>query len=65
MGKWYENQKKPTNNFRKLLQERIEKSNSFCKLTAEGERWLSNFERILAKIKVWRKSAKPSSANLD
>jgi hypothetical protein len=35
MSEWYDNQKKPNSNFRKLLQERIEKANPRRKLTVE------------------------------
>ena len=35
MSEWYENQKKSVSNFRKLLQERIEKANPRRELTAE------------------------------
>ena len=35
MSEWYNNQKKPSSDFRKLLQERIEKANPRRTLTAE------------------------------
>ena len=35
MSEWYDNQKKPSSNFRKLLQERIDKANSHRELTSE------------------------------
>ena len=35
MNEWYDNQKKPSSNFRQLLQERIEKANPLAELTAE------------------------------
>jgi len=36
MSEWYDNQKKPASNFRKLLQEQIEKANPRRNLTAEN-----------------------------
>ena len=35
MSEWYDSQKKPNKNIRKLLQERIEKANARRKLTAK------------------------------
>ena len=35
MSEWLDNQRKPSSNFRKLLQERIEKANPRRKLTSE------------------------------
>ena len=35
MSEWLDNQKKQSSNFRKLLQERIEKANPLRKLSAE------------------------------
>ena len=40
MSEWYENQKKPSSNTRKLLQERIEKANPRRKLTTEDTKRL-------------------------
>jgi len=51
MSEWYDNQKKPSNNFRKLLQERIAKANPRRTLTAEEHRRLSKIEAIAAKLK--------------
>ena len=41
MSEWYDRQKKPSRNFRKLLQERIDKTNPRRTLTAEEQRRLS------------------------
>ena len=55
MSEWYDNQKKPSNNFRKLLQERIAKANPRRTLTAEEHRRLSKIEAIAAKLKRRKK----------
>ena len=44
MSEWYDSQKKPSGNFRKLLQERIDKANPRRTLTAEAE------ERYYAQV---------------
>ena len=41
MSEWYDNQKQSTVNFRKLLQERIEKANPRRNLTAEETKRLN------------------------
>ena len=41
MSEWYDNQKKPSSNFRKLLQERLDKTNPRRTLTAEEANDLS------------------------
>lgn len=41
MSKWYYSQKKPSDNFRKLLQERIDKANQCRTLTSEEEKRIS------------------------
>ena len=41
MIEWYDRQKKPSSNFRKLLQERIDKANPRRKLTAEETKRLA------------------------
>jgi len=51
MTEWYDNQKKPSSNFRKLLQERIVKANPGRTLTAEEHRRLSKIEAIAAKLR--------------
>jgi hypothetical protein len=51
MSEWYDNQKKPSDDFYKLLQEHIEKSNPRRLLTVEEERRLSKLEAIAAKLK--------------
>ena len=51
MSEWYDNQKQSSRNFRKLLQERIEKSNPRRKLTAEETKRLSKLEAIADKLK--------------
>ena len=51
MSEWYDSQKKPNSNFRKSLQERIDKTNPRRTLTAKEERRLSKIEAIVAKLK--------------
>jgi len=51
MSEWYDNQKKPSGNFRKLLKERIEKTNPRRKLTAEEAKRLTKLEAIADKLK--------------
>ena len=50
MSEWYDNQK-PSSNFCKLLQERIEKANPRRKLTAEETKRLAKLETIADKLK--------------
>ena len=51
MNEWYDNQKKPNSNFRKLLQERIDKENPRSELTAEEAKRLAKLEAIADKLK--------------
>ena len=51
MNEWYDSQKKPNSNFRKLLQERIDEDNPRRKLSAEEERRLSKLKAVVAKLK--------------
>ena len=51
MSEWLDIQKKPSNNFRKLLQERIEKANPRRNLTAEETKRLNKLEGIADKLK--------------
>lgn len=51
MSEWYDNQKKSTSNFRKLLQERIEKANPHRDLTDEEAKCLNKLEAIADKLK--------------
>jgi len=46
MSEWFDSQKKPNGNFRKLLQELIEKANPRRKLTAEEAKRLNKLEAI-------------------
>ena len=50
MSEWYDNQKKPNSNFRKLLQEQIEKANPRCNLSAEETKRLNKLETIADKL---------------
>ena len=50
MSEWYDSQKKLSGDFRKLLQERIDKTNPRRTLTAEEERRLSRLEAIVSKL---------------
>jgi len=49
LSEWYDNQK-PSSNFRKLLQERIEKANPRRKLTIEEAKRLAKLETIADKL---------------
>ena len=51
MSEWYNSQKKPSGNFRKLLQERIEKANPRRELTAEEAKRLNKLEGIADKLR--------------
>jgi hypothetical protein len=51
MSEWYDYQKRQSSNFRKLLQERIEKSNPRRKLSSEETKRLAKLEAIAEKLK--------------
>jgi hypothetical protein len=51
MSEWYDSQKKPNKNIRKLLQERIEKANPRRELTNEETKRLRKLEGIADKLK--------------
>ena len=51
MSEWYDSEKKPIGNFRKLLKERIDKSNPRLTLSAEEQRRLSKLEAIAEKLR--------------
>ena len=51
MSEWYDNQKKPSSNCRKLLHERIEKANPRRNLTAEEVKCLAKLEAIANRLK--------------
>jgi hypothetical protein len=51
MSEWYDNQKKPSSNVRKLLKERIEKTNPSRNLTVEETKRLSKLEGIADKLR--------------
>ena len=51
MSEWYDSQKKPNGDFRKLLQERIEKANPRCKLTTDEAVRLGKLEGIADKLR--------------
>ena len=48
---WFDNQKQSSSNLRKLLQERIEKTNPLRELTAEETKRLNKLEAIAEKLK--------------
>ena len=50
MSEWYDNQK-PSSNFRKLLQERIEKANPRRELNADETKRLVKLKAIADKFK--------------
>ena len=51
MSEWFDNQKKPSSNLRKLLQERIDKSNPRRKLTTEEGKCLAKLEAIADRLR--------------
>jgi len=51
LSEWYDNQQKPNSNFRKLLKERIEKSNPRRKLSTEETKRLAKLEAIAEKLR--------------
>jgi len=51
VSEWYDSQKQSSGNFRKLLQERIEKANPRRELTAEEAKRVSKLEAIAEKLK--------------
>ena len=51
MSEWYSNQKQSSSNFRKFLQERIEKANPRRKLTIEETKRLTKLVAIAKKLK--------------
>ena len=51
VSEWYDNQKNLNSNFRKFLNERIEKANPRRKLTAEETKRLAKLEAIAGKLK--------------
>jgi hypothetical protein len=51
MSERYDIQKKPSGNFRKLLQERVDKSNPRRTLTAEEQRRLPKLESVAKRLK--------------
>lgn len=50
MNEWHDNQHKPSDNFRKLLQERIDKANPRLKLTTEETRRLTKLDEVAIKF---------------
>ena len=51
MSEWYNSQTKPIVDFRKLLQERLEKTNPRRILTAEEQKRLAKLEGIIEQLK--------------
>jgi hypothetical protein len=51
MSEWHDSQKKPRSDFRKLLQERLDKTNLHRNLSAEESKRLSKLEAIVSKLK--------------
>lgn len=51
MSEWYENQKQSSNNFNKLLQERIGKANPHRYLNAQEAKRLAKLEAIADKLR--------------
>ena len=50
MSEWFDSHKKPSSNFRELLQERIEKANPRLKLSAEEAKCLNKLEAIADQL---------------
>jgi hypothetical protein len=51
MSEWYDSQKKPKSDFRKLLQERVEKDYPRRILTAEEKKRLAKLEAIAERLR--------------
>jgi hypothetical protein len=51
MAEWYDNEKKPSSDFRKLLQERTETTNPRRKLTADEAKRLAKLETIADRLR--------------
>ena len=51
MSEWLDNQQKPNGTFRKLLQERVEKSNPRRESTVEEQSWQTKLQTIAEKLK--------------
>ena len=51
MSEWYDSQKKPSGDFRKLLQERIDKANPRRKLAKDETIKLAILEGIVEKLR--------------
>jgi tetratricopeptide (TPR) repeat protein len=51
MSEWYDSQKKPSSDFRKSLQERIEKAHPCRELTSEEEKRLVRLETIADRLR--------------
>ena len=51
MSDWYDSQKQPRSNFRKLLHERIDSANPRCQLTCKETKRLNKLEAIAARLK--------------
>ena len=51
MSEWYDSQKKPNGNLRKLVQERIKNANPRRELTAEEAKRLNKLQAISDKLK--------------
>jgi hypothetical protein len=51
MSEWLDKQKKPSCNFRELLQERIEKANPRRKLTSEENKRFKKLKAIVDKLR--------------
>jgi len=51
MSEWFNNQKKPSGNFRQLLQKHFEKSHPRRELTAEEAKRLDRLEAIAENLK--------------
>jgi hypothetical protein len=51
MSEWYDSQKKPNSDFRKLLQERLDKANPRRTLTAEEQKRLAKLEGMVERLR--------------
>ena len=60
MSEWFDSEKKPNGNFRKLLQELIEKANPRRKLTAEEAKRLNKLEAIAENFRREKKRCFPT-----
>lgn len=63
MSDWHDSQKQSSGNFRKFLQERVDKANLRLRLSAEEAKRLNKVKDVADKLRSG-KNAKPSATNV-